>query len=408
MACGLRPWADAERRPGCPGKADSAPPGLRGPRHGSVTGMPPSLTPVQRTAAYGLIRDPAGRVLLVRASARSDLAGQWFLPGGGLRHGESPVDAVRRELLEETGLRVPAEAIRPLDASGDVVDLPFRGASLHTIRLIFEVDLPSAEQSAVLRAEADGTSDSPQFVSLADAAALALMPFVAGQLGLPERPIWVRAPQRPDPLLDASPARPGAGAHPGPAGTAISRAAVVPGGRPSSGPDEGDDPAGPGDDDSAGPPSTVIRVQRPAAYAVLISGNPLGSGRILLSKLSGNDLWTLPGGGIDHGEAPVAALTREVYEEAGLPYTPGPLLDISSRHFTGRAPHGRLEDFHGIRLLYAGSVPDQPEPHVVDVGGSSDAAAWFSLRALSQVATVATVRHGLTLLRQATTEGRLG
>lgn len=364
-----------------------------------------ALTPIQRTAAYALVRDPAGRVLLVRASRRSDLSGHWFLPGGGLRHGESPADAVRRELAEETGLQVPARAVRPLDASSDVIDLPFRGASLHTVRLIFEVDLPDGEQARQLRSEPDGTSDEVRFVPPGEAAGLPLMPFVSKQLGLPELPVSVSVPERPEPLLDDAAAPASTGSHPVPSVLASSvPASSLPGGEPSTGPDEADDPAdvGPQDD-----PGAVVRVQRPAAYAVLVSGNPNGKGRILLSKLAGSDLWTLPGGGIDHGEPPLAALTREVYEEAGLRYTPGRLLDISSRHFTGRAPSGRLEDFHGIRLLYAGSVPDGPAPHVLDVGGSSDDVAWFSLVEIGRVRTVATVRHGLGLLRRAALSGKL-
>lgn len=47
-----------------------------------------------------LALDGAARVLLVRHSYGS---GQWMPPGGGLGRGEDPVEAARRELLEETG-----------------------------------------------------------------------------------------------------------------------------------------------------------------------------------------------------------------------------------------------------------------------------------------------------------------
>jgi 8-oxo-dGTP diphosphatase len=351
------------------------PPSHDRPAAGRAAG--PALTPVQRSAAYAVIRDGSGRVLLVRASSRSDLAGHWFLPGGGLKHGESPIDAVRRELMEETGLAAGPGAVTPIGASGDVIDLPHRGASLHTVRLIFGVDYPGDERLSDLRPEPDGTSDQVRFVAPGEAATLPLMPFTAAQLGLPPSPVMVTQPERPQPLVDD--------------------ASVT----TTYGADEGDDLAEPGLSDT----EPVARVQRPAAYAVLVSGNPHGNGRILLSKLTGSDLWTLPGGGIDHGEPPLAALEREVYEEAGLPYTPGPLLDISSRHFIGRAPSGRLEDFHGIRLLYAGSVPTDRMPYVVDVGGSSDDAAWFRLRELNRVRTVATVRHGMRMLRRAKLNG---
>ena len=58
------------------------------------------MRPVQRLAAYALLRPDPGRdeVVLVQASRRSDLAGRWFLPGGGVDHGEYPDAAVVREV----------------------------------------------------------------------------------------------------------------------------------------------------------------------------------------------------------------------------------------------------------------------------------------------------------------------
>ena len=55
----------------------------------------------------GLIYDDAGRVLLM---CRSD-DGTWDLPAGGIEPGESPRDAVVREVAEETGLDVVPEDI---------------------------------------------------------------------------------------------------------------------------------------------------------------------------------------------------------------------------------------------------------------------------------------------------------
>ena len=121
------------------------------------------------------------------------------------------------------------------------------------------------------------------------------------------------------------------------------------------------------------------RVQRPGAYAVLAS-----DGRILLTRLGYTKVWTLPGGGIDHGESPVDAVRREVLEETGLPLGEPRLLDVDSVHFTGHAPDGTLEDFHAIRVLYTGTVPLDVEPRVVEVGGSSDAAAWRPIAELDE------------------------
>jgi 8-oxo-dGTP pyrophosphatase MutT (NUDIX family) len=51
----------------------------------------------------------AGRLLLVKNSYLS----YWSLPGGYVRSGEDPVDAARRELLEEVGIAVDRAALSP-------------------------------------------------------------------------------------------------------------------------------------------------------------------------------------------------------------------------------------------------------------------------------------------------------
>jgi len=49
--------------------------------------------------------DDAGRVLLTRR-ARPPFEGRWDLPGGFVGEAEHPVEAIKRELREETGLDV--------------------------------------------------------------------------------------------------------------------------------------------------------------------------------------------------------------------------------------------------------------------------------------------------------------
>jgi len=61
----------------------------------------------RRRAARVVLVDGAGRVLLLRNSPDldSDGRGYWYLPGGGIRYGESIEAAAGRELREETGIR---------------------------------------------------------------------------------------------------------------------------------------------------------------------------------------------------------------------------------------------------------------------------------------------------------------
>ena len=55
-----------------------------------------------------MVVDRDGRVLLGRR-ARPPYEGRWDLPGGFLDEAEHPLDALRRELREETGLEVEPE-----------------------------------------------------------------------------------------------------------------------------------------------------------------------------------------------------------------------------------------------------------------------------------------------------------
>lgn len=121
------------------------------------------------------------------------------------------------------------------------------------------------------------------------------------------------------------------------------------------------------------------RHQRLAAYALVRRDDD-----VLLTRISRQGFhvgsWTLPGGGVGHGESPADALRREVREEAGVDVEVGDLLGVHDVHFSGTAPDGRFEDFHGVHLVFAGTVPADAEPRVVEADGTTDAVSWVPLR----------------------------
>lgn len=150
----------------------------------------------------------------------------------------------------------------------------------------------------------------------------------------------------------------------------------------------------------------VPRTQRVAAYAVILRDDADG-GSILLSRLSEavtrDELWTLPGGGVDHGEDPRDAVVREIAEETGLSAEVGETAHVFSHHQPRARRGGRMVDAHAVRIVYEGRVArDAPDPHTVEVGGSTAEAAWVRLADVraGRIPTVPLVREALAAYRR--------
>ena len=139
-----------------------------------------------------------------------------------------------------------------------------------------------------------------------------------------------------------------------------------------------------------------------AAYAVCVR-----DGRMLLARWvagDGNKRWTLPGGGMDHGEDPYDTVIREVDEETGYTVEPVVLLGIDSLLRTHPRRLGATAGFHGLRIVYEARITGGELRH--ETNGSTDMAAWYALDEVPALDRVGLVDVGLALWRQRPPLGR--
>lgn len=78
----------------------------------AAPGSRPGALPLLLVAAVALI-DPDGRVLLARRPPGKKMAGLWEFPGGKLRAGETPEQALVRELQEELAIDTSESCLAP-------------------------------------------------------------------------------------------------------------------------------------------------------------------------------------------------------------------------------------------------------------------------------------------------------
>ncbi|MER6498466.1 NUDIX domain-containing protein [Streptomyces sp. NPDC001455] len=133
---------------------------------------------------------------------------------------------------------------------------------------------------------------------------------------------------------------------------------------------------------------------RLAAYAVCIE-----DGRVLLARHvppEGESNWTLPGGGVEHGEDPFDAVIREVAEETGCAAVVDRLLGVDSRVVPAGVARAGVEHqnvgvFYRVRIT-GGRL--RPEPN-----GEIAESVWTAIPDVARLRRSSLVDIGLALAR---------
>jgi 8-oxo-dGTP diphosphatase len=126
--------------------------------------------PRKRVGADVLFRDEDGRVLLVDPLYKPD----WDLPGGMVEANEPPVEAARREVLEELGLAYPGGRLLVVDWVAP------HGPWDDSIMFVFDGGVLVAAELTQIRL-LDGELNGYRFCD-ADEADTLLRPYVSGRM----------------------------------------------------------------------------------------------------------------------------------------------------------------------------------------------------------------------------------
>lgn len=109
--------------------------------------------------------------------------------------------------------------------------------------------------------------------------------------------------------------------------------------------------------------------------------------------------WTLPGGGVELGEAIADGAVREVEEETGYRVRIDDLLSVDSGVIPAHKRYSGTEHpMQTVAVLYSASVTSGELRHEAD--GTTSQAAWFPLEEVSSLNRVERVDAAIALYRE--------
>ena len=89
-----------------------------------------------RVSVKGIAIDSEGRVLLAREEN-----GHWEMLGGGLEHNEDPIEGLKREIYEETGLNV----VKISNAPKYFLTAPLLQNNTYMANIVYEIELENLD-----------------------------------------------------------------------------------------------------------------------------------------------------------------------------------------------------------------------------------------------------------------------
>jgi ADP-ribose pyrophosphatase YjhB (NUDIX family) len=134
----------------------------------------------RRFSAYGVVTDPAGRILLTLIADGYPGAGRLHLPGGGTDHGEQPEAGFLRELAEEAGQLGRVTALLGVDHLRNPAAVGPEGYPLdwHVVRVVYRAVVDAPTELRVTEAAGGSTARAAWFT--AEQAASAPLTGIAG------------------------------------------------------------------------------------------------------------------------------------------------------------------------------------------------------------------------------------